>query len=86
MRNSLSERSIEIETVVSPDLRRQRATYKELADKGANVREALGLFSNLNDLTSRKANLERQNEGGAGDATSNLRLKKYRGRPVRGTC
>lgn len=74
MRNSLSELSIEIERVVSPDLRKQRATYKESADKGANVREALGLFANLSDLTSRKTALERQNEGGSGDATSNNRL------------
>ncbi|KQY70322.1 hypothetical protein ASD52_30495 [Ensifer sp. Root142] len=74
MRNSLSELSIEIETVVSQDLRKQRATYKELADKGANVREALGLFANLSDLTSRKAALERQNESGSGDATSSNRL------------
>ncbi len=74
MQNSLRELSIEIETVVSPDLRKQRATYKELADKGANVRQALGLFSSLSDLTSRKAALERQNDGGSNDAASSTRL------------
>ncbi|MBN7809267.1 AAA family ATPase [Agrobacterium rosae] len=74
MKNSLRELSIEIETVVSPDLRKQRATYKELADKGANVRQALGLFSNVSDLTSRKAALERQNVGGSNDAASSARL------------
>ncbi len=73
-RGSLRELSIEIETVVSPDLRKQRATYKELADKGANVREALGLFSSLSDLLSRKAGLEQQNERGSGDTSSNDRL------------
>lgn len=72
--DSLRELSIEIETVVSPDLRKQRATYKELADKGANVREALGLFTNLSDLISRKASLERQNQGGSEDPASNNRL------------
>lgn len=74
MKNSLSELSVEIETVVSPDLRKQRATYKELADKGANVRHALGLFDSLSDLTSRKAALERQNDVGSNDTASSTRL------------
>lgn len=74
MKSSLRALSIEIETVVSPDLRKQRSTYKELADKGANVRQALGLFSNLSDSTSRKAALERQNDGGSNDAASSTRL------------
>lgn len=74
MRDSLRELSREIETVVSPDLRKQRATYKELADKGASVREALGLFTNLSDLISRRASLERQNQDASGDTTSNNRL------------
>tara|TARA_R110002072_G_scaffold295729_1_gene466880 strand:- start:957 stop:2810 length:1854 start_codon:yes stop_codon:yes gene_type:complete len=70
----LGELSDELETVVSPDLRKLRVSYKELADKGANVREALGLFDGLNDLLGRKETLENSNSPKAGDAVANARL------------
>ncbi|MBY6153940.1 AAA family ATPase [Vannielia litorea] len=70
----LGELSVELETVVSPDLRALRVSYKELADKGANVREALGLFDGLNDLLSRKAALENTNGPKASDLAESSRL------------
>ena len=70
----LSELSKELETVISPDLRKLRVSYKELADKGANVREALGLFEGLNDLLGRKEALEKSNSPKANDAVANSGL------------
>lgn len=57
----LNKKNTELQTVIAPDLRKLRSTYKELADKGANVREALGLFHSLNDLLDRKARIESAN-------------------------
>jgi hypothetical protein len=74
LENSLREISIEIDTIVSPDLRKLRSSYKQLADKGASVREALGLFSNLSDLNHRKEALERLNDKKTGDQSSSGRL------------
>lgn len=58
---NLSEKNNELQTVIAPDLRKLRTTYKELADKGADVREALGLFESKTDLLDRKARLESAN-------------------------
>ncbi len=55
--------SMEINATVAPDLRTLRTSYKQLADKGANVREALGLFDGLNELMSRKEKLTNSNNG-----------------------
>jgi hypothetical protein len=59
--NALSE---QIESIVSPNLRRLRSSYSELADKRGEVLQALGLHRTLKDLEERKDNLERE------DATS----------------
>lgn len=58
---NLREKNIELQTVIAPDLRKLRTTYKELADKGADVREALGLFESKTDLQDRKSRLESAN-------------------------
>lgn len=47
---------------IAPNLRAMRQTYGELADKKAEVREALGLYRALKDLEDRKTALEA--EGG----------------------
>lgn len=70
----LRERETELQQVVAPDLRKQRASYKELADKGANVREALGLFESMQDLLGRKSQLEQMGSPSTGTTTSVSRL------------
>jgi hypothetical protein len=50
-----------------------RQTYGELADKKAEVREALGLYRTLKDLQDRKAILEAEEEKiGGGNADTDL--------------
>lgn len=70
----LGELSQEIESVVSPDLRKLRATYKELADKRANVREAIGLFDGLSDLVERRSTLEALTSKKTNDSSDGFRL------------
>ena len=70
----LRERETELQQVVAPDLRKQRASYKELADKGANVREALGLFDTMQDLLARKSQLEQAGSSSGETTTSVTRL------------
>jgi hypothetical protein len=57
-----------IESQISPNLRAMRQTYSELADKKAEVREALGLYRALKDLEDRKAALEAETESSGGNA------------------
>ena len=71
---SLRESDTELQEVIAPNLRLQRASYKELADKGASVREALGLFDTLQDLQERKAGLEQANAHTAQSTTSTSHL------------
>jgi len=71
---NLQKYSAELKNVVSPNLRKLRTSYKELADKGASVREALGLFDSLQDLNGRKAALERVNTSPSGSAEGSSRL------------
>jgi hypothetical protein len=68
----LSEVSGEIDRVVTPNLRQLRTTYRQLADKGGEVREALAIHRQLSDLEERKAKLEREDEvSGGGDVSAN---------------
>lgn len=59
----LKEKNVELQTVIAPDLRKLRTSYKQLADKGASVREALGVFDTQSDLLERKNALENANSG-----------------------
>jgi len=58
---SLNEKNTELQAVIAPDLRKLRTTYKELADKGADVRESIGLFDSKSDLLDRKSRLQGAN-------------------------
>lgn len=71
---SLRESETELQEVIAPNLRKQRSSYKELADKGASVREALGLFDSLQDLVERKTGLEQANAGSAQSTESTSQL------------
>lgn len=57
VRSSLQEVSDEIREIVTPDLRRQRASYTELSDKRVSVKEAIGLYDSLADFEARKERL-----------------------------
>jgi hypothetical protein len=48
----------QIQEDLAPKLRAARTSYAELADKRAEVREALGLFQSLKDLEDRRTKLE----------------------------
>lgn len=48
---------------LSPKLSKLRATYSELNDKRAQVREALGLYATVQDMERRRANLEGAQDG-----------------------
>lgn len=60
----LSEVSQRIEQIVAPNLRRLRTSYKDLADKSGEVREALGLYRTLQDFEERRIQLEGPDAGG----------------------
>ncbi|MFY9958912.1 AAA family ATPase [Bradyrhizobium sp.] len=69
---TFSTLSGEIERVIAPNLRELRSSYKQLADKGGEVREALGIYRGLKDFQDRKAKLEAEDQvdgtgGGASD-------------------
>lgn len=57
VKTSLHEVSEEIREIVSPDLKRQRATYTELSDKRVSVKEAISLYESLADFEARKEKL-----------------------------
>jgi len=58
LRASLVDVSNRIDAVASPNLRKIRATYKELAEKSGEVKGALALHSALQDLEGRRQTLE----------------------------
>jgi hypothetical protein len=62
--------SSEIETMVSPQLGRMRASYAELADKRGEVREALTMLRTLQDAEQRRALLDRDAEDQKGNSVS----------------
>jgi AAA domain len=62
--------SSEIETMVSPQLGRMRASYAELADKRGEVREALSMLRTLQDAEQRRALLDRDAEDQKGNSVS----------------
>jgi hypothetical protein len=62
-----------IESQIAPNLRAMRQTYGELADKKAEVREALGLYRALKDPEDRKAALEAEDKiSGGNEADTDL--------------
>lgn len=62
--------SSEIETMVSPQLARMRASYAELADKRGDVREALTMLRTLQDFEQRRALLDRDAQDKIGNLVS----------------
>ena len=71
LERSLTTLSGQIDTVVAPNLRLLRTSYKQLADKGGEVREALAIHRGLKDLEGRKAQLEGEDELSGGGANVN---------------
>jgi uncharacterized protein YlxW (UPF0749 family) len=69
LEENLSSVSGEIDRVIAPNLQNLRSSYRKLADKGGEVREALAIHRGLKDLEDRKAELEKEDEasGGAGN-------------------
>jgi hypothetical protein len=70
LEQSIQSLSSEIDRVVAPNLRQLRTSYKSLADKGGEVREALAIHRGLQDLEDRKAQLEKEDETVSGGANS----------------
>lgn len=68
LEQSLTTLSGQIDRIVAPNLRELRTSYKQLADKGGEVREALAIHRGLNDLEERKAKLEGEDELTGGGA------------------
>jgi hypothetical protein len=48
----------ELEQLVSPRLTAMRATYSDLADKRGNVKEALAMYRNIQDVEERRSKIE----------------------------
>jgi len=74
LEHDVLEVSTKIESELSPNLRAIRTSYAELADKRAEVREALGLYQNLRDLEDRRTalELEEAKDGGGNTPDANL--------------
>jgi hypothetical protein len=66
----LRQVSSELETAVSPQLARMRASYAELADKRGEVREALTMLKTLQDVEHRRAVLDDDTGDQKGNAMS----------------
>jgi DNA repair exonuclease SbcCD ATPase subunit len=62
LEDQLSKVCGQIDKVVAPNLRQLRTTYRQLADKDGEVREALALYRQLEELEERKTKLELENE------------------------
>jgi len=60
------EFSLEIETIIAPQMRAMRSAYGELADKKVEVREALGLYRTQKDFEDRRLKLLEE-EGATGN-------------------
>lgn len=60
LESRLSELSASIDKIVSPNLKRMRSSYRVLADKSSEVREALAINRTLVDLEARRAKIEDQ--------------------------
>ncbi len=63
----------ELDTLISPKLNRMRTSYAELSNKRGEVREALSLFSTIEDIKRRRIELEpaeqiQQQEGAVASA------------------
>uniref|UniRef100_Q07SU8 Rad50/SbcC-type AAA domain-containing protein n=1 Tax=Rhodopseudomonas palustris (strain BisA53) TaxID=316055 RepID=Q07SU8_RHOP5 len=67
LEGNIAELSTFIESQIAPNLRSMRQSYSELADKRAEVREALGIFRALKDLQDRKVILEAEVKNSGGD-------------------
>jgi hypothetical protein len=75
LEQSLMTLSSQIDKVVAPNLRLLRTSYKQLADKGSQVREALAIHRGLKDLEERKVQLEGEAEfNGSGANVSDVDL------------
>jgi peptidoglycan hydrolase CwlO-like protein len=74
LNEQLAMLSGEIERVVAPNLRHIRSTYRELADKGGEVREALALHRSLKDLQDRRTKLEGENAAAGVGSVSDVDL------------
>lgn len=61
----LTAAEAELAEIITPDVSRLRKRYSEFADKSASVRESLSVFETLDDLRTRKDELERQLEASA---------------------
>lgn len=66
--------NIQIQEDLAPKLRAARTSYAELADKRAEVREALGLFQSLKDLEDRRTKLELEEAEESGGNTPDAGL------------
>jgi hypothetical protein len=70
LEEQLRKVSSEIETMVSPQLARMRASYAALADERGKVREALTMLQTLQDVEQRRALLDRDAEDQKGNSVS----------------
>jgi len=61
--HELDQISESVDRLISPKLSKLRASYSELADKRGEVREALALYTTVQDMERRRTDLEKVAEG-----------------------
>lgn len=66
----LDELSGSVDSLIVPKLAKLRASYSELNDKRAQVREALGLYATVQDMERRRADLEKAQDATAKPQTA----------------
>lgn len=59
-----------VDELISPQLSKLRKSYSEVSDKRAEVREALALYSTVQDLERRRADLEKGGEDEKAETTA----------------
>ncbi|WP_425488242.1 hypothetical protein [Microvirga mediterraneensis] len=63
---AIAKLSEQVESMLAPNLRQLRTSYRQLADKRGEVREALSIYQSLKDLEERRTRLEAENGGMSG--------------------
>lgn len=70
LQDQLRTASENIDRIISPKLTRLRADYAELANKRAEVKEALGLFRTIQELENRRITIEKGPEADPSSSVS----------------
>lgn len=62
LRSEMHQVSQRLETIITPNLRKMRTAFSDVAEKQGDMRQGLLIYGNIHDLEERKRSLEREDE------------------------